>query len=47
MCVWDASGVDSVETFLVDVELAKMERLIMVDFSRDEEKYHVQILKVD
>ena len=47
VCVWDASGVDSVETFLVDVELAKMEWLIMVDFSRDEEKYHVQILKVD
>ena len=45
VCVWDASGVDSVETFLVDVELAKMEWLIMVDFSRDEEKYHVQILK--
>jgi len=39
-CVGDESGLDSVETFLVDVELAKMDRLIMVDFSRDMEKYH-------
>ena len=44
-CAVDGSGVDSVETFLVDVELAKMESLIVVDFSRDMEKYLVQILK--